>query len=90
MAVVKNLVDLHGGYVEVHSPGEGQGATLTVSLPVCVLKEDVQENQDQRPALAISDEVAAALAGLRVLVVEDDMDTADLVARLLREAGIKT
>jgi signal transduction histidine kinase len=88
LAVVKNLVELHGGYVEVHSAGEGQGATFTVSLPVCVLKEDFQETGDQRPGLAISGEVAAALAGLRVLVVEDDLDTADLVARVLREYGI--
>jgi signal transduction histidine kinase len=50
LAVVKNLVELHGGYVEVHSAGEGQGATFTVSVPVCVLKEDVQETGDQRHA----------------------------------------
>lgn len=59
LAVVKSLVELHGGYVEVHSAGEGQGATFTVSLPLCVLNEDVQQTREQRPELAISDEVAA-------------------------------
>ena len=85
MAVVKSLVELHGGYVEAQSAGEGQGARFTVSLPACLLEEEIPATRDQRRRFAISGEVAAALAGLRVLVVDDDLDTADLVARVLRE-----
>lgn len=89
LAVVKNLVDLHGGHVEVRSAGEGQGTTFTVFLPMCLLREPLeQEDRDGQPAPAIPDEAAAVLAGLRALVVEDDLDTADLAARVLREYGV--
>lgn len=88
LAVVKSLVELHGGCAEAHSAGEGQGSRFTVCLPVSLLNEELPKAREQGPALTLPDEVAAALAGLRVLVVEDDLDTADLVARVLREYGV--
>jgi PAS domain S-box-containing protein len=76
LTIVKHLVDLHGGTIKAHSPGEGHGARFTVRLPI------TQELPRDR-----SEETSASLKGVNVLVVEDDSDTRAFVARVLVEAG---
>jgi PAS domain S-box-containing protein len=78
LAIVRHLVELHGGIVEVASGGPGQGATFTVSLPL----RDVP-----RATAAPQAPVAPDLDGLKVLVVDDDPDTLDLVGTVLRQRG---
>ncbi len=88
LAVVKQLVELQGGSVQAESEGEGKGATFRVRLPI--------GGRPERPAGAqagkddcerIAELSAERLRKLRILVVEDEQDTRELVVRLLEECG---
>jgi PAS domain S-box-containing protein len=90
LSIVKNLVELHGGIVRVKSPGEGQGCTFIVILPVShVRSEDTARGQ--QPAIAGGDPLEAIelprLAGVRVLVVDDEPDGRALILRVLEGRG---
>ena len=79
LAVVRHLVELHGGTVRADSEGTGRGATFTATLPALA-----------RPELRDADvpaRTAATLTGLKVLVVDDDLDTSDIVGAILESAG---
>jgi signal transduction histidine kinase/ActR/RegA family two-component response regulator len=80
LAIAQSLVDLHGGTIAAASDGPGKGATFTVTLPCAPATARAPE---QRRAA----QPAASLAGVRVLVVDDDPDTLDLVATILRAEG---
>jgi CheY-like chemotaxis protein len=84
LSIVHQLVELHGGSVRAESPGEGQGTTLTVSLPVAAPTE-----KETAPAAgeSPSTDPSLPLAGLRVLAVDDDRDTLEVVAELLNLRG---
>jgi PAS domain S-box-containing protein len=86
LSIVKNLVEFHGGMVNATSEGEGRGATFTISLPMVAppaLTEDALT--PATAADAITNEVS--LAGIRVLVVEDELDAAEFVKMLLEKRG---
>jgi PAS domain S-box-containing protein len=85
LAIVRHLVELHGGTVEAESPGEGQGATLTVRLPL-ISSEPVAVTDNK------CEDVALNLSGLKILVVDDDADSLDLVKFVLElyEATVTT
>ncbi len=88
LAIVKQLTELHNGVVAARSAGEGQGATFTVRLPLGVAREESAPDRgggNGKDPLALAG--AGRLDGLRVLVVEDDDDTRELVTRLLAESG---
>lgn len=82
LAIVHHLVELHGGTIRADSPGEGQGATFTVKLP---LKNTSSQTPDNHP----SEEQALDLNGIEVLVVDDDRDTRELMTFLLEQSGAK-
>ncbi|MBD1865279.1 MULTISPECIES: PAS domain-containing protein [Trichocoleus] len=82
LAIVRHLVELHGGTVEAESPGVGKGATFTVRLPLMPL----QPIAPQHPPAS---EPAADLNGIQVLVVDDEADSRDFVAFVLEQAGAK-
>ena len=89
LALVKDLVELHGGTVDAHSAGEGQGATFTVTLPL-VTADGLAESPRQAPLLSPLDDPARAIVrldGLRVLVVDDDRDALGLTETILIRAG---
>ena len=98
LAIVKQLVELHGGSVRVHSDGLGQGTAFRVLLPLTVLHPvpDPGEEERRHPradsgSLSVSSELIN-LAGVKVLVVDDEADARALVKRLLedRQASVRT
>jgi signal transduction histidine kinase/ActR/RegA family two-component response regulator len=82
LAIVSHLVELHGGRVSAHSDGEGTGATFTVELPIVAAPGNASVEVLEETAGAQS-----SLDGVKVLVVEDDADTRELVASLLAQHG---
>ena len=90
LAISKQLVELHGGSIHAKSRGEGQGATFTVKLPLLVMQEDL-EVQRVHPTHAGAPEnmVLPNLRDLTVLVVDDEADARELVARVLENQGAK-
>ena len=94
LAIVRHLVEMHGGTVRADSPGVGLGATFIVRLPFAAAPEDVPGSEP--PAAPPRAETAAPapaavsgteLAGLRVLVVDDEPDARNLLRRLLQDGG---
>jgi signal transduction histidine kinase/CheY-like chemotaxis protein len=83
LALVRHLVELHGGSVFAESPGEGQGATFVVKLPL-MIAEVRQEPIVHRAGPALAD---VSLAGIRVIVVDNDPAAVDLIAEVLTRAG---
>ena len=90
LALVRHLVELHGGSVSADSPGEGQGATFTVNLPlravrsVTDLAQDVPAAERRRYGFGVAE--TPSLAGLRVLVVDDQEEARELVTTVLEQA----
>ena len=84
LAIVSYLVELHGGTVGAHSDGEGTGATFTVSLPILPATSATVNEVDDG---IVASHEPPDLDGVKVLVVEDDADTRDLLASVLAEHG---
>jgi CheY-like chemotaxis protein len=86
LSIVRNLVELHGGTVRAESRGEGHGSTFIVSLPVRILAADsVGPRIHPRGGGRPPDCEALNLKGVRVLVVDDELDSRVLIERLLGE-----
>lgn len=86
LAIVRQLIELHGGTVFAESPGEGQGATLTVRLPL--LNDDSSRQEEAAVNSSLSPDMSSLpLARLRILVVDDEPDSRDFVAFVLQESG---
>jgi CheY-like chemotaxis protein len=89
LSIVRHLVELHGGTVRADSPGEGQGATFTVTLPVKAVREEMSE-LERAPLSAESTGSlpdAITLDGLRVMIVDDEAETRDLLTAMLTRRG---
>ena len=84
LAIVRQLVELHGGTIRAESPGPGQGATFVVDLPVLAVR--LSATRGRREA---ERETAppGRLRGVRVLVVDDQQDACDLLAFVLGQHG---
>jgi PAS domain S-box-containing protein len=85
LAIVRHLVELHGGTVHADSPGLGQGATFTIVVPV--FPEAVGSPAGERRNAKGFFEGLPRLEGKRVLVVDDDMDGREVVALILARQG---
>ncbi|OLB99305.1 MAG: hypothetical protein AUH30_05365 [Candidatus Rokubacteria bacterium 13_1_40CM_68_15] len=83
LALVKHLTELHGGTVEADSLGEDKGATFTVKLPL--MGSGVRPTPERGEAEGTFFEPSARLTGLRIVVVDDDPDSLDMLATLLRQ-----
>ncbi len=86
LSIVRQLVELHGGTVSVFSEGEGRGASFTVRLP---LRQDGSSSSPapSQGALATTITCPPELADLQVLVVDDEVDTREMLRALLEQCG---
>ncbi|MBD2453846.1 PAS domain-containing protein [Nostoc sp. FACHB-87] len=95
LSIVRHLVELHGGTIEVHSPGEGQGATFIVKLPLQANQPEIPVPIPPLPSVTrnnlpeIPPDDLPALAGVRVLIVDDEPDIRQLFQIILEEYGIE-
>lgn len=103
LAIVRHIVEMHGGTVEADSHGEGQGASFTVKLPVMtahtleIVPEQVGEGEPSVEASSVGSspfyaECPAELRGVHVLVVDDEEDTRQVIKAILErcEARVTT
>ncbi|MEH2203147.1 MAG: response regulator [Nostoc sp.] len=81
LAIVRHLVELHGGTVQAASPGEGQGAVFTVKLPPIAASKLNQVNTADRDRSDLN------LNGLQTLLVDDDTDSREFIAFVLQQYG---
>jgi PAS domain S-box-containing protein len=87
LAIVRHLVELHGGSVEAYSAGEGQGAIITELLP-CSLPESGVEDKGSGTSRVWNDTAETqALAGLRILIVDDDADSREAISTMVAFQG---
>jgi len=93
LAIVRHLIELHGGDVRAESEGEGRGATFTVTLPAADAVDEEVAAEQLRVAVANASRSSelgngtGAVRGLRVLMVEDEPDTREALAFMLTQAG---
>ena len=89
LAIVRQLVELHGGTVRAISPGEGQGATFMVVLPLMIVHTDVTQPDRVHPQVATEVPLStdSSLDELQVLVVDDEADARTLLVTLLEQQG---
>ena len=91
LAIVRQLVELHGGSISAHSPGEGLGCTFTVELPMAPAKRQavhasaagVPIPKDITPSTG---DGSLSLEGVRVLLIDDDVDTLQFLGLMLSES----
>jgi CheY-like chemotaxis protein len=83
LTVVRRLVELHDGTIDVHSPGLGAGSTFVVGLPLA------SPPAGARPGAAPGDAAASAATRLGVLVVDDNVDAAEMLASVLELSGFE-
>jgi len=88
LAIVKHLLELHGGTIHAASAGEGQGATFVVRIPVAPLRSPTLPAVEASLSRDARDlECPPEIAGLKVLVVDDERDVRDWVAALLEQCN---
>ena len=91
LAIVRHLVELHGGNVRAHSPGANQGATFVVSLPIAAVHVPGEQTPHARAVAEPSNsppriDGTAVLESLKVLVLDDEPDARSLISMILQHA----
>jgi len=89
LAIVRHIVEQHGGSVSAESGGEQRGATFTINLPVAAVKASKggRGTSGPLPSQSSPGDDSARLGGVRVLVVDDQADARELLAMVLSRAG---
>jgi PAS domain S-box-containing protein len=93
LAIVRSLVELHGGEVRAKSGGVGKGATFIVTLPLAVFHPPPDEGDREHPKSRAHEQSVApdiSLEGIRVLAIDDDADARNLLRIMLETAGATT
>ncbi|WP_293352123.1 MULTISPECIES: chemotaxis protein CheB [unclassified Microcoleus] len=92
LSIVRQLVELHDGTVLAESPGEGQGTTITVKLPLVAIAQQLTPPSHVEPTVLSvppnsSKDAVPSLEGLQILSVDDDVDTRELLQFVLEDCG---
>ena len=89
LAIVRHIVEMHGGTVEASSAGEGQGSTFRVYLPLMIVHPEVRETRREHPRTERRTALTglADLRGVRVLAIDDEEDALTLLQVVLESAG---
>ncbi len=89
LTIVKRLVELHGGAIYPYSRGDGQGSDFMITLPLATAQEDGHRavHRYLQSGARADGEPAQALGGVRVLVVDDEYDTREVLGAMLRRYG---
>lgn len=93
LAIVRHLVEMHGGSVHAESKGEGQGATFIVKLPVmAVYQKSAMEGDSIHSVgghITLPLEYPEQLEGLKILAVDDEADTRELLKAVFEQCGAR-
>ena len=89
LAIVRHLVEAHGGTVAAESGGAGQGSVFFFSLPLPAVRVEESEDDSARGLLEsrVRNAVVTSLRGVRVLVVDDDTDARQMISAVLTRSG---
>ena len=89
LSIVRHLAELHGGTVTATSEGEGKGATFTVKLPTMIIHHpnSQEERTHPRAGADLLPDITHRLDGLRILAVDDEADTLELLKAVLGGCG---
>ena len=87
LAIVSHLVELHGGTVSAHSEGKDRGSTFSVTLPIADSKRFAPVSGKERTE--ISPDVISKVQGMKILLVEDDKDSRDMLEMVLSLYGVE-
>lgn len=95
LAIVRQLVEMHGGIVSATSPGENQGATFTVTLPLAIVHSQSFTEKRERVHPRANDQAIGfdcppQLEGLRVLIIDDEADARELLTVVLDQCEAET
>ena len=89
LAIVRHLVEMHGGIVAVESAGENKGATFKIMLPVITEQKEKKLPQQNFAKQSVQPETESLLKGIRVLLVEDDKDSRDMLQIMFEQQGVE-
>jgi PAS domain S-box-containing protein len=91
LAIVRHIVEMHGGTVLADSAGEGEGSTFTVRLPVMIVQPSTRTRLREHPMAAQQQplEKVSGLADVHVLAVDDEADSLGLLRVVLQSAGAR-
>src|SRR5262245_27107515 len=90
LAIVRHIVELHGGTVRVASEGLGKGATFTVALPIARGRAvSPAESRGEAAVVRLAPENPPSLEGVRALFVDDEADARELITMMLAERGVE-
>ena len=89
LAIVRHIVEMHGGTVEASSAGEGQGATFRVRLPLMIVHPEAVETRREHPRTERREALTALgdLTGIHVVAIDDEEDALNLLRVVLETAG---
>jgi CheY-like chemotaxis protein/nitrogen-specific signal transduction histidine kinase len=89
LAIVRHLIELHGGKVYADSAGEGLGSTFTINLPIMIFRPDSKPTERVHPTINEATPLMEAirLESLKILIVDDEMDARELLAAVLSTNG---
>ena len=88
LAIVRHLVELHGGTVTAYSEGKDRGSVFTITLPIADAKRFTPVANGSKPT-EISPELSSKVNGMSILLVEDDKDSREMLEMVLSVYGVK-